>query len=123
VTTDVEHHGEVVPEGSVMLFVNASGNRDDRKFPDGDSFDIRRKIDHHLSFGYGLHFCLGAALARLDDGWPSTRCFSASRPGRSTGTTRSRPGPPPCGAGRSCRSGPAERAGTMNHTTNEGEQS
>jgi cytochrome P450 len=66
VTTDVEHHGEVVPEGSVMLFVNASGNRDDRKFPDGDSFDIRRRIDHHLAFGYGLHFCLGAALARLE---------------------------------------------------------
>jgi cytochrome P450 len=66
VTTEVEHHGRLVPEGSVMLFINASANRDDRKFPDGDSFDIRRKIDHHLSFGYGLHFCLGAALARLE---------------------------------------------------------
>ena len=66
VTADVEHHGEVVPEGSVMLFLNASGNRDDRKFPDGDRFDIRRRIDHHLAFGYGLHFCLGAALARLE---------------------------------------------------------
>jgi cytochrome P450 len=66
VTTDVEYYGDVVPAGSVMLFLNGSGNRDDRKFPDGDSFDIRRKIDHHLSFGYGLHFCLGAALARLE---------------------------------------------------------
>jgi cytochrome P450 len=66
VTTDVEHHGQTVPAGSVMLFMNASGNRDDRKFPDGDSFDITRKIDHHLAFGYGLHFCLGAALARLE---------------------------------------------------------
>jgi len=66
VTRDVEHHGAVVPEGSVMLFLNASGNRDDRKFPDGDRFDIRRRIDHHLAFGYGLHFCLGAALARLE---------------------------------------------------------
>jgi len=66
VTRDVEHHGHVVPEGSVMMLLNASGNRDDRKFPDGDRFDIHRRIDHHLSFGYGLHFCLGAALARLE---------------------------------------------------------
>ena len=49
-----------------MLLLNASGNRDERKFPDGDRFDIHRKIDHHLSFGYGIHFCLGAALARLE---------------------------------------------------------
>jgi cytochrome P450 len=49
-----------------MLLLTASGNRDDRKFPDADSFDIRRSIDHHLAFGYGIHFCLGAALARLE---------------------------------------------------------
>ena len=66
VTKDVEHHGTVVPEGSVMVLLNGSANRDDRKFPDGESFDIHRKIDHHVSFGYGLHFCLGAALARLE---------------------------------------------------------
>ena len=66
VTHDVEHHGEVLPEGSVVLLLNGSGNRDDRKFPDGDRFDVTRKIDHHLAFGYGLHFCLGAALARLE---------------------------------------------------------
>jgi cytochrome P450 len=65
-TADAEHHGEMVPAGSVMLLLTASGNRDDRKFPDGDRFDIRRPIDHHLSFGYGVHFCLGAALARLE---------------------------------------------------------
>ncbi len=66
VTHDVEHHGQVVPEGSAILLLNGSGNRDSRKFPDGDSFDINRRIDHHLAFGYGLHFCLGAALARLE---------------------------------------------------------
>ncbi len=66
VTQDVEHYGQVVPAGSAMLLLNAAGNRDDRKFPDGDSFDVYRSIDHHLSFGYGLHFCLGAALARLE---------------------------------------------------------
>jgi cytochrome P450 len=66
VTDDVEHYGTTVPGGSVMVLLTASGNRDDRKFPNGDTFDIHRKIDHHLSFGYGLHFCLGAALARLE---------------------------------------------------------
>jgi cytochrome P450 len=66
VTQDVEHYGKTVPEGSVMLLLTASGNRDDRKFTDGDSFDLKRKIDHHLAFGYGIHFCLGAALARLE---------------------------------------------------------
>ena len=49
-----------------MVILNGSANRDDRQFPDGDRFDIHRNIDHHLSFGYGLHFCLGAALARLE---------------------------------------------------------
>jgi cytochrome P450 len=66
VATDVELHGQTVPEGSAIVLMNGSGNRDDRKFPNGDQFDIHRKIDHHLAFGYGLHFCLGAALARLE---------------------------------------------------------
>jgi cytochrome P450 len=66
VTKDVEHHGTVVPAGRIMLMLNASANRDERKFEDPDRFDIRRKIAHHLSFGYGIHFCLGAALARLE---------------------------------------------------------
>lgn len=66
IVQDVEHHGQVVPEGSIVLLLNASGNRDERKFPDPDRFDIRRRIDHHLAFGYGIHFCLGAALARLE---------------------------------------------------------
>lgn len=66
VARDVEHHGEVVPEGSAMLFVVAAANRDDRRFADGDCFDVRRKMGSHLTFGYGVHFCLGAALARLE---------------------------------------------------------
>ncbi|MCU4182922.1 cytochrome P450 [Acidiferrimicrobium sp. IK] len=66
VARDVEHYGTTVPEGSVMVVLNGSANRDERRFPDGDRFDIHRKIGHHLSFGYGLHFCLGAALARLE---------------------------------------------------------
>jgi cytochrome P450 len=66
VRRDVEHHGQTVRAGSVMVLLNGSANRDDRAFADGDRFDIRRKINHHLSFGYGIHFCLGAALARLE---------------------------------------------------------
>jgi len=66
VSRDVEHHGTTVREGDVMVLLNGSANRDERHFPDGERFDVHRVIDHHLSFGYGLHFCLGAALARLE---------------------------------------------------------
>jgi len=66
VTHDVDYYGRTVPAGGVMVILNGSANRDDRAFPDGDRFDIRRTITHHLSFGYGIHFCLGAALARLE---------------------------------------------------------
>jgi cytochrome P450 len=66
VTRNVELYGQVVPEGSVMLLLNGAANRDERHFEGGDRFDIHRQIDHHLSFGYGIHFCLGAALARLE---------------------------------------------------------
>jgi cytochrome P450 len=57
-----------VSEGNVMVLLNGSANRDDRQFPDGDRFDSHREISHHLSFGYGygIHFRLGAALARLE---------------------------------------------------------
>jgi cytochrome P450 len=66
ITSDVEHHGTTVTAGNVMLLLTASANRDERRFPDADRFDIRREIGHHLTFGYGIHFCLGAALARLE---------------------------------------------------------
>jgi len=66
VARDVTVHDQVVPEGNVMMFIVASGNRDDRRYPDGDTFDIHRAIGQHLTFGYGPHFCLGAALARLE---------------------------------------------------------
>ena len=66
VMRDVEFHGQVVPAGSNLLLVNGSGNRDERHFADADRFDIHRSIDRHLSFGYGAHFCIGAALARLE---------------------------------------------------------
>jgi cytochrome P450 len=64
VARDVECRGQTVPEGSVMLLLNGSANRDERHFPDADRFDIHRS-GAHLSFGQGLHFCLGSALARM----------------------------------------------------------
>jgi cytochrome P450 len=66
VASPVELHGQVVPEGSAMLFLVGAANRDDRKYDDPERFDIHRDVTSHLSFGYGPHFCLGAALARLE---------------------------------------------------------
>jgi cytochrome P450 len=64
VVRDVACRGVTVPEGSIMLLLNGSANRDERKYPDPDTFDIHRGAAH-LSFGHGLHFCLGSALARM----------------------------------------------------------
>lgn len=66
VASDIEIHGQTVPEGSAMLMLVGATNRDDRRFADGDRFDIHREVRQHLTFGYGIHFCLGAALARLE---------------------------------------------------------
>ena len=63
---DVELYGETVPEGSVLLFVVSAANRDERRWDEADQFDIHRNIGQHLAFGYGSHYCLGAALARLE---------------------------------------------------------
>jgi cytochrome P450 len=64
VARDVDLYGTTVAEGSVMLLLSGSANRDERQYPDADRFDIHRKAAH-LSFGHGIHFCLGAALARV----------------------------------------------------------
>jgi cytochrome P450 len=66
VTKDVQWHGQTVPAMSRIALLNASAGRDERAFPDPDRFDVTRHIDRHLAFGYGTHFCLGAALARLE---------------------------------------------------------
>ncbi len=55
-----------VPEGSVMLFLLGAANRDDRKFPNGDTFDVHREVSRHLTFGNGIHLCMGSALARME---------------------------------------------------------
>jgi cytochrome P450 len=66
VTDEAEWHGRTVPAGSVMMLLNASANRDERKLDSPDRFDIHRTIGRHLTFGYGIHFCLGAHLARME---------------------------------------------------------
>lgn len=67
VARPVEVHGQVVAAGSSMLCLSGSANRDERRFPDPDRFDVRRQIgQQHFTFGRGIHYCLGAALARLE---------------------------------------------------------
>ena len=63
---DVELNGQTIPAGKLVLAVVGSANRDGKHFPDPDRFDIRREPNSHLAFGHGIHFCLGAALARLE---------------------------------------------------------
>jgi cytochrome P450 len=66
VTKDVEIHGTTVPAGSAMLFLVAAANRDERRIPDGERFDINREREPHLTFGHGFHACVGNALARVE---------------------------------------------------------
>ena len=56
------HH----PRGSKISLLNGAADRDERHFPNPDVFDVRRDIDRQLAFGYGAHFCIGAALARME---------------------------------------------------------
>jgi cytochrome P450 len=66
VMRDVEVHGTTIPQGSKVLLLTASAARDERKYTDPNTFDTRRTFDSHVTFGHGIHFCLGAALARLE---------------------------------------------------------
>jgi cytochrome P450 len=66
VTTDVEFHGQTVPAGSAISLLVASANRDELRWPEPNRFDIHRRINQILTFGLGTHYCMGAALARLE---------------------------------------------------------
>jgi len=66
VARDVTLHGVTIPAASRVVLVTGSAGRDERKYPDADTFDIHRDFDLHVTFGYGIHFCLGAALARME---------------------------------------------------------
>ncbi|AWT54665.1 cytochrome P450 [Mycolicibacterium smegmatis] len=66
VARDFEAYGQTVPAGSAMLLLFGAANRDPRRYTDPDVFDIHRDNISHLTFGKGLHYCLGANLARLE---------------------------------------------------------
>jgi cytochrome P450 len=65
-TSDTELAGTRIPKGATVAALLGSANRDERRFPDPDVFDVTREPRGHLGFGFGEHFCLGAALARLE---------------------------------------------------------
>jgi len=65
-TRDVESHGTVIPATSRVVLVWASANRDERRWPDPDTLSLSRQPERHVSFGDGIHHCLGAPLARLE---------------------------------------------------------
>jgi cytochrome P450 family 142 subfamily A polypeptide 1 len=65
-TADMVMRGETIPAGSRVLLLYPSANRDARQFPDPDAFDVTRRPNEHVAFGFGSHFCLGASLARLE---------------------------------------------------------
>jgi cytochrome P450 family 142 subfamily A polypeptide 1 len=65
-TEDYEIAGGTVPKGHQVVLMYSSANRDERHFVDPERFDVRRQPNNHISFGFGTHFCLGAALARLE---------------------------------------------------------
>jgi cytochrome P450 len=66
-TSTIDRHGRTMHEGDSLLLLIGAANHDEREFgPTAEKFDIYRRTDRHLAFGYGAHFCLGAALARLE---------------------------------------------------------
>ena len=65
---DTQIAGTPIPKGTVVSPLLASANRDERRFEDPDQFDIMRKPQGHMGFGFGAHFCLGTSLARLEAG-------------------------------------------------------
>ena len=65
-TEDTELGGETVRKGQQVVMMYPSANRDPAHFQDPETYDVTRSPNHHIAFGFGTHFCLGAALARLE---------------------------------------------------------
>lgn len=63
---EVELEGGKIPAGATVFLLLGAANRDERKFPEPDRFDVTRNPQDHVGFGYGIHYCLGAPLARLE---------------------------------------------------------
>ena len=68
-TRDVEMHDRTIPQGGRVLLLQGSANRDSRQFENADELDVHRPRQRHFAFGEGVHFCIGAPLARL---WATT---------------------------------------------------
>ncbi len=66
VTVDHQLHGQQLREGDQVLLMYGAANSDDREFAEPDRFEVTRQPNHHVAFGFGSHFCLGANLARLE---------------------------------------------------------
>jgi cytochrome P450 len=66
IRTDVEINGTVIPEGARAILLYGAANRDPDRWPDPDILDPNREQKRHLAFGEGIHFCMGAPLARLE---------------------------------------------------------
>jgi cytochrome P450 len=66
VERDVTMHGVTIPADSRVILITGAANHDERAFPDPEYFDIHREIERHVGFGFGIHLCIGAALARLE---------------------------------------------------------
>ncbi|MBI4985237.1 MAG: cytochrome P450 [Rhodocyclales bacterium] len=95
---DVTLHGQTMRAGDFVCLAYGSGNRDERQFPDPDSYDIDRKPKGHLGFGGGVHGCLGGAIARMAcriafeeflDALPTFRRVEAQLPWMPSSTFRS----------------------------------
>lgn len=65
-TRDTEIRGVSIPKGAMVAPILGSANRDERQFADPDRFDVERRAQGHVGFGFGKHFCLGSSLARLE---------------------------------------------------------
>lgn len=63
---EVKLEGGKIPAGATVFLLLGAANRDERKFPEAERFDVTRNPQDHVAFGYGIHYCLGAPLARLE---------------------------------------------------------
>lgn len=66
VKNDIEYYGKTIPKGSALILMVSAANRDESRFVNGDTFDIHREQRPHMTFGNGIHVCIGAPLARME---------------------------------------------------------
>lgn len=73
----MEFRGQTIRRGDMVLASISSANRDNDKFEKADAFDVTRKSNGHVAFGFGIHFCLGAPLARLEGNIALEKLFAS----------------------------------------------